>query len=73
MTLLPMKLVVSILVILNVRWDQQMQQVGKSNTSRYSVKIYEFSTFLNVIYVLMTTVTTEWGKGVSLHIPLHDT
>jgi len=45
MTLFPMTLVVSILVILNVRWDQQMQQVGKSNTSRYSVKVYKFSTF----------------------------
>jgi hypothetical protein len=37
-----MKLVVSILVILKVKWDQPIQQVGKSNTSRYSVKVYKF-------------------------------
>jgi hypothetical protein len=45
MTLFPMKLVVSILVILNIKWDQQMQNVGKSNTYRYTLKLYEFNTF----------------------------
>lgn len=45
LTIFPMKLVVIILVFLNVKWDQPMQQVGKCNTSRYSVKVYEFSTF----------------------------
>jgi len=60
-----------------------MQQVGKSNTTRYSVKVYKFSTFLNVIYVqiailqqkvaIFFTLIIKWGKGVSLHVLLHDT
>jgi hypothetical protein len=43
MTVILVKIVVSILVILKVKWDQPIQQLGKSNTSRSSVLVYKFS------------------------------